>query len=184
LGNHRHQPPAAIQAVEAPAPAPEPEPLPTPFRRSHLVSTSVSHFRRAALVCSGQNLWKSPWARCCKPNSHAIERSFLQRQQNTHSLQTGPTEMAGLFLARQRQLPCPLGRSDLEFLRQSRWYSALLWRSIMAKKSKKASETGITSREPNLLTIAYAARLEREVNREVPSPRAVVSRKKPRTPHK
>jgi hypothetical protein len=33
----------------------------------------------------------------------------------------------------------------------------------MAKKSKKASQTG--SREPNLVTIAYAARLERQVNR-------------------
>jgi hypothetical protein len=55
----------------------------------------------------------------------------------------------------------------------------------MAKKSKQASQTGITSREPNLLTIAYAARLEREVNRQVPSPRrAVGSRKKPSTPHK
>ena len=52
----------------------------------------------------------------------------------------------------------------------------------MAKKSKKASQTG--SREPNLLTIAYAARLERELNREAPSPRAAGSRKKPRTPHK
>jgi hypothetical protein len=52
----------------------------------------------------------------------------------------------------------------------------------MAKKSKKASQTG--SREPNLLTIAYAARLERQVNREAPSSRAVGSRKKPRTPHK
>ena len=41
----------------------------------------------------------------------------------------------------------------------------------MAKKSKKASQTG--SREPNLLTIAYAARLERQINREAPSPRAV-----------
>ena len=55
----------------------------------------------------------------------------------------------------------------------------------MAKKSKKASQTGITSREPNLLTQAYAARLERQVNREASlARRAVGSRKKPSTPHK
>ncbi len=56
---------------------------------------------------------------------------------------------------------------------------SLLWRSIMAKKSKKAPQTG--SREPNLLTIAYAARLERQLSREVPPPRRP---KKPRTPPK
>src|SRR4030095_6059622 len=86
------------------------------------------------------------------------------------------------FAPRKALFRYSLGCRDLECLRSPRCYSALLWRSIMAKKSKKASQTG--SREPNLLTIAYAARLEREVNREAPSPRAVGSRKKPRTPHK
>jgi len=67
--------------------------------------------------------------------------------------------------------PSPLGATDLAVLRSPTCYDAVFWRSVMAKKIKKAPQSSIASQEPNPFAAAYATRLARQVSQELSTPR-------------
>jgi len=74
--------------------------------------------------------------------------------------------------------PLSAARNDLAVLRSPTCYRGVLWRSVMVKKIKKASQTTITSHEPNPFAAAYATRLARQVSQELGTPRQRSDRRK------